>query len=99
MNLASDKQRYACKMIYNYLHHKGVGVIFQDSEDFADKISAKDAFEYIKNNTETYKEIKTLLHKNRLNNSGYISYYYDNPFQVTDWSDCYDYGVSPWGNS
>ena len=103
----TDKQKYACKMIYNYLHHnKGIKLIYLDSEEFAEKLSYQDAFNYIKENQATYENIKHLIQKDRtkkrLNQKykyyGYSSCY-DNPFSVTDWLDCYDYGISPWGDS
>ena len=101
----TDKQKYACKMIYNYLHHnKSIKVIRLDSEEFAESLSFQDAFNYIKENQATYENIIQLIQKDRakkrLNQKSYnYSNSYDNPFSVTDWSDCYDYGIFPWGDS
>ena len=102
MKQASDKQKYACKMIYNYLHHNNsVKVLYLDSEEFAENLSAQDAFNYIKENKDVYDNIKHLIQradikKKHFSKKAYIA---DNPFSVTDWSDCYDYGIYPWGDS
>lgn len=104
---ASDKQKYVCAWIYNYKNHDGsILWLRDDSQKFAESLSAKEAWNYIQENEDTYKTLKNIWwnkkkkimleqSKARLERLSV----YDNAFEVTDWSDCYDYGIYPWGDS
>ena len=107
MKMASDKQKYVCGWIYNYINHEGAVLnLYHDSRNFAASLTAKEAWDYIQANENIYLKLKDVweekkqirripIHTRQDENLSV----YDNAFTVTDWSDCYDYGICPWGDS
>lgn len=81
MKKASNKQKYACKLIYNHINEGG------NVDKFIDNLTTQEAFLYIKNHKDIYENLSNKATK------------YDNAFYVTDWLNCCDLGICPWGNS
>ena len=107
MKKASDKQKYACKLIFSHIENSG------NVNEFVDNLTAQEAFLYIKDHEDVYKNLRDKIkahhremdriranydHRDMVQHNHRIPIY-DNAFSVTDWSDCYDYGICPWGNS
>lgn len=109
MKMASKKQQYACAWIHTVVNKTGSALVLDPkSEDFAESLTAQEAFLYIKEHEDVYADIRRIQKadskrekQNRVNH--HKRHYHpdnaDNAYGVTDWLDCFDLGIFPWGNS
>lgn len=104
---ASKKQKWVCARIYNYIHFGNFNVN-KESQLFADNLTAQLAWHFIQDHESIHKDLKRKIiidnTKERIERSKrcldhrYESIYTD-PYSVTDYLDCYDFGICPWGDS
>lgn len=108
MKMASKKQQYVCAWIYNYVNHdKNTCYLHVDSEDFAEELSAQEAWLYTKEHEDVYKILKDKWQRKKdirakrvkERKMRYDPDTADNAYGVTDYIDCFDFGIFPWGDS